>query len=693
MMEFVLEIITEEMPPAHVQTGLAQLKEKFKEELSSHNIDRKRIETYGTCRRLVVVGDFAPFQKDREEEIIGPPKAVAIKKDGSFSAAARGFAKSQRVRISALKVIKTERGEYLGFKKIEKGKPTREILSKILPQIVSSLSFPKMMRWGKSSFRFSRPIRNILCLFGGKMLSFSIGGIRAGNFTVGHKIYFPAKVKVRSFIEYKETLRKMKVVIDQEERRMMILNQIVRKLASLKATLHPDEDLLERVVYDVEYPHVFLGAFLEEYLDLPLEVLSTAMREGQRLFSIVKEKKQLPYFLGVADAYKDSKSIIQKGNERVLRARLEDAKFFWEQDQKITLKDRTKDLKRIVFQDKLGSYEDKTQRLKKTVSYLADKIEANKEKKQVIQAAELSKADLLTEMVREFPSLQGNVGGLYAREEKYPSLVWKAVYEHYQPTSLDDESPASLTGAILSIADKMDSIIGAVGTGIKVTGSKDPFGLRRNAQGVCKIIIEKKLRFSFSRLLDKVMAIYGEKLQEPEEKIKSYCLDFFSNRLRYILERQGYRYDLINAAVSVGIDNIYHSYLRLKALDSLKESPSFEPLIIIAKRVNNILKDQPLFKINQALLAEKEERELYTTFSIINNNVLPLISKGDFSQAQRIVFRIRSSINKFFDNVLVMADEKRMRRNRLALLQAISKLLIQVADYSQIVIEGQDFSK
>jgi glycyl-tRNA synthetase beta chain len=692
-MEFILELNTEEMPPAHVITALVQLKERLKEELSSQNIDAGKIKTYGTCRRLVIAGDFAPSQEDREEEFIGPPKAVGIKKDGSFSPAANGFAKSQGVRVSELKVIKTAKGEYLGLKKIKGGKPTQDILSGILPQIVSSLSFPKMMRWGESSFRFSRPIKNILCIFGGKSLSFSIEGIQAGNSTTGHKIYFPRKIKVRSFSEYKDALRKMKVVIDQQERRKMILNQIGRKLATIKAELHPDEGLLERLVYDIEYPHVILGSFPEEYLDLPLEVLSTAMREGQKLFSVVKEKKQQPFFLGVADAYQDSKSLIRRGNERVLKARLEDAKFFWEQDRKITLGEKAKGLDKIVFQEKLGSYEDKTQRLKKIVSYLADKIEAKKEKKQVIQAAELSKVDLLTEMVREFPSLQGNVGGLYAREEKYPAMVWKAVYEHYQPASLDDESPASLTGAILSIADRLDSIVGVVGTGITVTGSKDPFGLRRNAQGACKLIIERKLCLSFSRLLDKVIAIYGGNLQEPKEKIKSYCLDFFSNRLRYIFERQGYRYDLISATVSVGIDNIYHSYLRLKALDSLKESPSFEPLIIIAKRVNNILKDQPLFKINQALLAEKEERELYTTFSIIKNNILPLISKGDFSQAQRIIFRLRSSINKFFDNVLVMTDEIRMRRNRLALLQAISKLLIQVADYSQIVIEGQDSPK
>jgi len=692
-MEFLLEINTEEMPPAHVKTALLQMREKVEEELSVKNIDVKKIETYGTCRRLVVVGDFAPAQKDKEERIIGPPKAAAFGADGSPTSAARGFAKSQKLKVSQLEILKTERGEYLGLKKVKKGKPTQDILSEIIPQIVSSLSFPKMMRWGKSSFRFSRPIKNILCCFDEKPLSFSVGGILAGDSTTGHKIYFPKKVRIRSFREYKKVLEERKVVIDQEKRRKMILNQMEKKLASLKAKCLPDEDLFEHLIYDIEYPHVFLGSFPQEYLDLPMEVLSTAMREGQKLFSIVQDKKQMPEFLGVADAYQDPKGLIKKGNERVLKARLEDAKFFWKQDKKITLINRAKGLDKIIFQEKLGSYEDKAQRLKKIVSYMADKIDAKKVKKQFIQAAELSKVDLLTEMVREFPSLQGKVGGLYARGEGYPAAVWKAVYEHYQPLSLDDESPSSLSGAILSIADKLDSIVGVVGIGVEVTSSKDPFGLRRNAHGICKIIIDKKLCFSFSRLLDKVLATYEEKLREPKDLIKSYCMDFFSNRLRYIYERQGYRYDLINAAISVGVDKVYYSFLRLKALDSLKESAHFEPLILIYKRVNNILRDQPPFRINSELLVEKEERELYTTFSIINNNVLPLISKGDFSQAQRIIFRIKSSINGFFDNVLVMTDEKRIRRNRLALLQAISKLLFQVADYSQIVIEGQNSSK
>ncbi len=692
-MEFLLEVLTEEMPPSHVQTALFQLGEKFEEELLSQNINAKKIEIYGTCRRLIIFGDLAPKQKDRKEEIIGPPKTVAFQDDGSPAPAAKGFAKSQGVKVNELEIIKTDKGEYLGIKKIEKGKPTQNILSEILPSVISSLSFPKMMRWGSGSFRFSRPIKNILCVLNEKPLSFSVGGISAGNFTYGHKLHCPKKIKVKTFREYKATLKKMRVVVNQEERRRMILSQIERKLASLDAECYPDEELLKRLSYDVEYPYVFLGSFPEDYLTLPIEILSTAMREGQRLFSVVKEKKQLPLFLGVADGYRDIKSLIQKGNERVLKARLEDARFFWTQDQKTGVKDRVKDLGKIVFQEKLGSYEDKTQRLKKIVAYLAEKVDAQKIKKQVVQGTELSKVDLLTDMVREFPSLQGKVGGLYAREEGYPAPVWKAVYEHYQPVSLDDESPSSLAGSILSIADKLDSVVGSVGIGIQVTGSKDPFGLRRNAQSICKIILDKKFSFSFSRLLDKVIDVYGAKIREPETHVKNYCLDFFSNRLRYIYEKQNYRYDLVNAAISAGIDNIYHSFLRVKALDSLKDSPNFEPLILIFKRVNNILRDQPPFRLNSGLFVEKDERELHTTFCIIRDNVLPLIKKGDFSQAQRIIFRIKSSINNFFDNVLVMADEKRIRRNRLALLQAINKLLVQVADYSQVVIEGQSASK
>ncbi len=692
-MEFLLEITAEEMPSSHVKAALGQLKEKIEAELLPARLSTVPLKIYGTCRRLVVLGDFAAREEDQEEVVTGPPQKVALNPDGTPSPAARGFAKSQGLNVEDLLVIKTEKGDYLGYKKIRRGRSSQDILATALPRIISSLSFPKMMRWGESQFRFSRPIKNFLCLCDGKVVPFTVEGIPSGNSTCGHKIHSPETFSVKSFREYKETLRKNRVIIDPEERRKLILSQIGEKLAPLKADLHSDEDLLEKLVYDVESPFVVMGCFPERYLSLPLEVLSTAMREGQKLFSVVKDKKQLPSFLGVADAHKDSKSLIQRGNERVLRAKLEDAKFFWEQDLKVPLKSRSAGLREVVFQEKLGSYEDKCERLKKIVAYLCDKVGAQKIKKEAIQGADLCKADLVTDMVREFPSLQGKVGGLYARAEGYPPVVSQAIYEHYQPQSLEDESPSTLGGAVLSLADKIDSIVGVAGVGIQVTGSSDPFGLRRNAHGVCKIILDKKLRFSFGLLLDKALAVYGEKLKKPAGDIKNYCLEFFTSRLRYIYEKKGYRYDLINAALAPGIDIIQDSFLRVKALDGLKTSPRFEPLILMAKRVNNILRDQPLYKINSELFIEKEERELHSTFSIIKENVTPMIAKGDFGQAQNIVFRIQPSLTSFFEKVLVMAEEKKLKQNRLALLQSISRLFLQVADYSQIVVEGEKAEK
>lgn len=679
--------MTEEMPASHVKTALEQMEERLREELSEAKIEVEGIKTFGTCRRLGMTGLIVPKQQDREEFITGPPKTLAFEEDGSYSRAAVGFARAQGVNPDDLQIINTEKGEYLGLKKVLEGKSSFEILKTILPQIISSLTFPKMMRWGSASFKFSRPIQNILCLFGGKVVPFKVAGVESKGFTFGHKIHFPQRIEVNSFKNYTLQLEKLRVIVEPEKRRKIIEKQMERKLAALEANVLPDEELVEEVCYDVESPYVFIGSFPVEYMALPIEVLSTAMRVDQKLFSVVKGEKPLPYFIGVADTYRDSKSFIKKGNERVLKARLEDARFFWEQDLKLPLHRRANALKEVVFQENLGSYLDKAMRLKEITSYLAEKIDQTQLKSSLALAAELCKADLVSEMVREFPSLQGKMGGLYARVEGYQTPVWKAIYEHYQPAGLEDESPPSMSGALLSIADKMDSFVGTVGVGVRVTGSKDPFGLRRLAHGVCKVILEKKLSFSFSRFIDKVLKTYGKKLSVPREEIKKHCLDFFAGRLQFIFERQGYRYDLINASIKAGIDNIYHTLRRLVALDSLKSSPHFEDLVLIAKRVNNIIHNQPLHRIEEGLLVEKEERELYTTFSIIKENVMPMIARGNFAQAQRMMLRLRTCVNKFFDKILVMCEDKKMRRNRLALLQQISRLLLKMADYSQIVIE------
>jgi glycyl-tRNA synthetase beta chain len=692
-MEFLLEILTEELPASHVKTALEQLDEKFRAEFKSAGIAVRALETLGTCRRLVVRADTAAGQEDGASVVTGPPKSVGILPDGTFSPAARGFAKAQGIAAESLEIIQTPRGEYMGTRKVSKGKLAQEVLAVIIPAVIASISFPKTMRWREGPFKFSRPIKNILCLCDGKVLPFSLEGMNSNDTTSGHPIYSPQPLKVKSFQDYRDQLKKAKVIVDPGERRKMILGQIEEKLTSLKARIYTDDDLLERLSFNVEYPCVILGAFPEKYLSLPIEVLATAMREGQKLFSVVKDKKQLPCFLGVADAFKDSKSLIRKGNERVLKARLEDARFFWQQDVKKPLAERAAGLKNIVFQEKLGTYDDKAQRLKKIAGYLSERTDAAKVKKEAVEAAGLCKVDLLTEMVKEFPSLQGKMGGLYAKAEGYPAAIHQAIYEHYQPAGLEDDSPSSLIGALVSLADKIDSIMGVLGVGVQVSGSSDPFGLRRNAHGVAKIILDKKFSLSFPLLIDKVISIYGDRLSKSAKEVKDSCLDFFTGRLRFIFERQGFRYDHINAALGPGIEYIYDAFLRVKALAALGTGPNFEPFILMAKRINNILKDVPACKVNPELFLEKEERDLHSTFTIISDNVKPMIEKGDFTRAQSIIFKVQPLLNAFFDKVLVMAEDKKVRQNRLGLLQAIRKLLLQVADYSQVVVEGDRTAK
>jgi glycyl-tRNA synthetase beta chain len=688
-MEFLLEIFTEEMPASHIKAGLAQLEEKLRKTLLAGPIACRSLETYGTCRRLTVVGDFASRQEDREEVVVGPPKAVAFASDGSPTNAARGFAKSQNVGIEELQVFATAKGEYVGFKRTTKGQMTEEILAGNLPGIITSLSFPKMMKWGEVNLRFSRPIQNILALWAGKILPFSIQGLESNDVVRGHKLLSAEIFRVKSFREYRTGLRKNRVILAAEQRKQIILRQFGKRLEALKAQVFPDEDLLEKLTYDVEYPYVFRGDFPQEYLRLPLEVLSVAMREGQNLFSVVRDGRQLPLFLGVADAPGDPRRLIRRGNERVLKARLEDARFFWEQDLKVPLVQRAAGLKDVVFQEKLGSYEEKRARLKRIVAYLCDRLDEKGLKKEAVQAAELCKVDLLTEMVREFPGLQGKVGGLYAREEGYRPSVCQAVYEHYQPIGLEDAPPSSLAGALLSLADKVDSIVGVVGVGIQVTGSSDPFGLRRYAHGICRIILDRNLSLSLFRLLEKAYSSYGGILERPKEEVTGFCRTFFEQRLRFIYETQGYRYDLVGAALGAGLDNVSRTLLRLKALDTLKRSPQFEPFILMVRRVNNILRGQRPYPLNEGLFSDKEEKELWSSFSIIRTNVLSLTEMGDFGKAQSMVFNLQSPLDNFFDKVLVMAKDKKLRQNRLALLKEISRLLMVLADYSRVVVEGE----
>lgn len=692
-MEFLLELLVEELPVSHSRAAMEQLETKFKDELASARIEVGSLMVYATPRRLIVAADLAAGQPDNESVVTGPPRSAAYDAEGKPNKAALGFARAHGVAETALEIVPTPKGEYIGVRKVVKGKPSSEILAVIVPRILGSLAFPKTMHWGTGSIRFSRPVHGLLCIFDGRIVDCSFAGLKASAATVGHRISHPSEIEVRSFAEYREKLAAAGVLVDPGTRREMILSRTEELLAEQKAKIHSDEELLDHLTMGVEYPLVIFGSFPEDYLNLPLEVLSTAMREGLNVFSVVRDKKQLPFFIGVADATSDPKGLIRAGNERVLKARLADARFFWEQDRKVPLAKRAPGLKNVVFQDMLGSYEDKVQRLKKITVYVCDKIDAAGLKKDMIEAAGLCKVDLLTEMVREFPSLQGRMGGLYARLEGRSATIWQAVYEQYRPVGLDDESPASVGGAVLSLSDKLDSIVGGLGVGLEVKGSSDPFGLRRQAQGVCKVIFDRKLRFSFFRLVAKMISVYGDKLTVGKDGVEKTCGEFFEGRIRFMLEKDGYRYDLVSAALGPGIDRIYDSLLRVRALDALKSSPQFEPFILMAKRVKNILKGQTTGKVNPDLLVEKEERELYSTFVIVRDNVEPMIEHGDFVKAQNMVFKLQPLLNTFFEKILVMAEDKKLRQNRLGLLKAIDGLLGRLADYSQVVVEGEKASR
>jgi glycyl-tRNA synthetase beta chain len=697
MTEFLLEINTEEMPSSHVKAGLGQLKEKIGAELAARRIAAKALESLGTCRRLVVSGEFAPRQEDKEEIVIGPPRTIAFGSDGAPTPAARGFARSQNVEVKGLRVIETPRGQYVCSTKTIAGLATAELLAGSLPGIITSLSFPKMMKWGESNLRFSRPIKGILCLFGGKTLHFTVGEIASADRTSGHRLHAPRKLKIkkredeRLLQAYERLLRERRVIITVEERKRTILNQVAQRLEPLGAELYADDELLDKLSYDVECPHVILGEFPAEYLELPLEVLSMAMREGQKLFSVVKAGVQLPNFIGVTDTPGDPKSLIRRGNERVLKARLEDARFFWQQDRRVPLAERSAGLRSVVFQERLGSYADKSQRLKKLIAYLCDTLGRDPLKKDAVEAAGLAKVDLITEMVREFPALQGKMGGLYAKAEGYPEAVWRAVYEHYLPLSFEGGAPETMAGALLSLADKLDSIVGIIGVGGQATGSSDPFGLRRSAHGVARIILERGLSLSFRKVLEKAAGNYAfDARQDLEiEKTIRTCLSFFEQRLRYIFETQGYRYDLINAVLAAGVDNLYHSQLRLKAVDAIQKSPDFNSLILMAKRVNNILRAAPPQAVSPDLFREPEEVGLFAAFTGVGEEVDRKTEAGDFAGAQAAILSLRAPLSLFFERVLVMAEDPAVRANRLALLQAIREVLLKVADYSLVVVEGE----
>lgn len=682
--ELFLEIGCEEIPAGFIPRATAEMKAIITKELAIARLTFSEIKTLATPRRLVLVVKGIPaVQPDAEITATGPSIKAAYDADGKPTKAAEGFARGQGVDVAALQTITTDKGEYLFVSKQEVGRPTYELLTEMLPAMVANIPFKKSMRWGEQDVRFARPIHWIVALFDGTVVPFSFGNIESGKISRGHRFMANTTFPVGDFANYLVECERHFVIPDPEKRKEIIRRETHRVAAAAGGHLLPDEELLEQVSYLVEYPSAVHGTFSAEFLKVPKEVLITSMRSHQRYFSIVDaDGGLLPGFITINNTLTEDPSIVVKGNERVLRARLSDARFFFEEDQKVRLDERVESLKKVVYQQKLGTSFEKMERFRSLAVGLAEELNPAV-KAQVSRAAWLCKADLVSAMVCEFPEVQGIMGREYALLEGEAAEVANAIAEHYLPTQAGGELPKSDIGAFVSIADKLDTICGCFGVGLIPTGAADPYALRRATIGIIAIILDKGYRLSLNRLIDNALDLLADKLTRPKEQVAGDVLEFF--RARFInLLGSSFAADAVDAAIAAGFDDLVDVKARIAALAEFKNHPDFEPLAVAFKRVCNIIKDGVDAPVDPALFEDDAERGLLKAVQSVKSSADELISSGAWLDALALIATLRGPVDLFFDKVMVMADDPRVRSNRLALLTTIARLLSKIADFSRI---------
>ncbi len=682
--EFFLEIGTEEIPAGFVPRAMAEMEAMITKELANARLSYSTVQTVATPRRLaLVVKDIPAVQPDAEITATGPSKKAAFDADGKPTKAAEGFARGQGVTIADLQVVTTDKGEYLAVTKRETGRPTHELLSEILPAIIANIPFKKSMRWGDLDVRFARPIHWIVALFDGVVVPFTFGNIESGSTSRGHRFMANAPFPVRNFSHYLEECERHFVIPDPERRKEIIRRESHRVAAAAGGHLLPDEDLLEQITYLVEYPSAVHGTFSREFLKVPKEVLITSMRSHQRYFSIVDAQGNLmPGFITINNTLTDDPTVVVKGNERVLRARLSDARFFFEEDQKIKLDARVEELKKVVYQQKLGTSFEKMERFKTLAEGLADKLNPAV-KSQTGRTAWLCKADLVSGMVGEFPEVQGIMGREYAVLEGEDVTVANAIAEHYLPIQAGGELPASDVGAFVSIADKLDTICGCFSVGLIPTGAADPYALRRATIGIISIILDKGYRLSLSELIDNSLGLLSSKLNRPKEQVAKDVLEFFRGRFINLLGNE-FASDAVDAAVSADFDDLVDVKARIVALAGFKSHPDFEPLTVAFKRIGNIIKEGTDALVDPSLFQEDAEGVLYQAFHDVKIKAGAAIEQGAWLEALTRIAGLRGPVDGFFDKVMVMAEDQQVRTNRLALLTVIDRMLGRIADFSRI---------
>ncbi|MDI6756114.1 MAG: glycine--tRNA ligase subunit beta [Thermodesulfobacteriota bacterium] len=685
MSELLLEIGTEEIPSGFIPRALEDMKALLEREFQSNRLSFNEVKALGTPRRLVFTATgVAPSQERRLLEVIGPAKHLAFDGKDRPTRAALGFARGQGIAVEELQVVKTERGEYVCARKEEEGKETFDLLPLILPRLISSISFPKSMRWMDLENTFARPIHWILALFDGKIVPFQVGNISSGNLSRGHRFMAPGSFQVKDLGDYIRKLKNSFVIINPEERKEYILAEVNKAAGEVSGHILIDNDLLEIVTHLVEYPVPIRGSFSKEFLSLPREVLISAMREHQRYFSIVDAKGNLlPFFVTISNTKPRDPNVVARGNERVLQARLSDAKFFFLEDQKGPLIQRLEGLKKVVYHSKLGTSYEKVMRLSQLADFLCGNI-APDLREIVKRASLLCKGDLITGMVGEFPSLQGIMGRVYARLSGEEEEVAQAIYEHYQPITAGGDIPSSHPGAVLSIADKLDTIVGCFGINLIPTGTADPYALRRQTLGIIHIILERRYLLSLSSLLERSMELLSEKIERPPLEIKADVLEFFRGRLQNLLNSKGLSADAVEAALAVGFDDLVDLQERAKALHDLKKAPDFEPLAIAFKRVVNISKSHVPGEVDVRLFESAYESGLLEAYEKIGLKAEEKIIQKDYPSALKELSLLRTPVDEFFNGVLVMAEDEKVKTNRLSLLCKIAKLFFKVGDFSKI---------
>lgn len=686
--EFLLEVGTEEIPSGYLPDALRQLRELAERYLDQNRIQiAGKIATYGTPRRLVLaIEGLALKQTSIETEILGPPESVAFDTEGRPTKAYRAFLEKYNASHEDLKTKETNKGRYLVLRKAQEGRATKEVLSEIVPQMLSAISWPKSMRWGHIKTHFVRPVHWLLCLFNNDLIAFEFAGVRSGDTTYGHRFMSPWPIKVSGIRDYLERLEGAWVMVDGGKRAESIRLQIssILKGTGMEAIL--EDELLDTVTNLIEWPFVIRGGFEERFLRMPEEVLITVMKTHQKYFPVIKQDKRLaPYFIAVNNTkVKDEKEAI-RGNERVLRARFQDAEFFYEEDLKVPLAKRLEGLRGVIFHVSLGSFYEKVMRFTKTAKFVAQRIRPGIEG-DVELVCRLAKCDLLTHMVFEFPELQGVIGRHYAEKEGYPKEICEAIEQHYWPLKANDPISKSDVANCVGIADRIDNIVGFFAINQIPTGNADPFALRRHALAILRIVEEMEYEIEIKELINFQIEIYSASLSFDKDKLFEKVYEFFRERLRYKLIRSGYNQDSIEAVIGYDIDLISKISKKLQVLDENLENKVLADVIYAFKRVNNIIKAQKEYSDEFHLLTKPSELELISALNDIRNEVGEALAKDKYTEALTSLARMRPHIDRLFEEVEIMSNDKDLRSQRLGLLVQVRDVFLRWADFSKLNI-------